>query len=95
MKLLNHLKSLHDYDNFRVTKVKQLVRKYQTRNIFNCTKCNRGFTRKDKRNKHEGNCKNKFVIICPEQDCEKNFSKKDTLNEHLFTCTMCPRKFSG
>ena len=60
------------------------------KNIFNCTKCNRGFTRKDERNKHEGKCKNKF-------------SKKDMLNKHLlthtgeklFTGTMCPRKFSG
>ena len=73
------------------------------KNIFSCTKCNRGFTRKDERNKHEGSCLNKFMIICPEQDCEKKFSKKDTLKEHLFThsgeklfsCTMCPGKFSG
>ena len=77
------------------------------KNIFNCTKCNRGFTRKDERNKHEGKCKNKFLnkhlFICPEQDCENKFSKKDMLNKHLlthtgeklFTCTMCPRKFSG
>ena len=31
------------------------------KNIFSCTKCNRGFTRKDERNRHEGKCKNNFL----------------------------------
>ena len=31
------------------------------KNIFSCTKCNKGFTRKDERNKHEGKCKHNIL----------------------------------
>ena len=96
--LRGHERRVHGNFKLSLEEREQVKKEMMGLNTYNCSTCDKTFTKKSKLRVHEKNCNTKHVCTT----CGKSFASKYYLKDHelshingkLFSCTRCESKFT-